>query len=89
MNYTVLAAQPNRHFKYVVDIDRMLEFHASRQWMSATYGFTESIEKDLPDTNPHWAFLLAVTSYQIYLQGDEELTWFKIKWGEAHWIKDT
>jgi hypothetical protein len=82
MYYTVVEAQPNRHFKYVVDIYRMLEFHTARQWMSATYGFTQSIEKDLPDTNPHWAFLLSVTSYQIYLQGDEELSWFKIRYGD-------
>jgi hypothetical protein len=82
MYYTVVEAQPNRHFKYIVDIDRMLEFHTARQWLSATYGFTESIEKDLPDTNPHWAFLLAVTSYQIYLQGNEELAWFKMRYGD-------
>jgi hypothetical protein len=82
MYYTVVEAQPNRHFKYVVDIYRMLEFHTVRQWMSATYGFTQSIEKDFPDTNPHWAFLLSVTSYQIYLQSDEELTWFKIRYGD-------
>ena len=82
MNYTVIDAQPNKHFKYIVNIHRMLEFHEARQWMSKTYGFTEDIIKDLPNTNLHWAFFLKFSTHKIYLQGDEELSWFKIRWGE-------
>ena len=73
----------------MVDIDRMREFHTARQWLSATYGFADSVEKDLPNTNPHWAFLLKFATHKIYLQGDEELSWFKIKWGEACRIRDS
>ena len=82
MNYTLIDAQPNDHFKYIVNIHRMLEFHAARQWMSQTYGFTEDIEEDKPNINEHWAFFLKFSTHKIYLRGDEELSWFKIRWGD-------
>ena len=82
VNYSIHDAQPNDHFKYIVNIHRMLEFHAARQWMSQTYGFTEDIEEDKPNINEHWAFFLKFSTHKIYLQGDEELSWFKIRWGD-------
>jgi hypothetical protein len=50
--------------------------------MSATYGYSEDLKKDQPATNPHWAFTINWKLHKIYLRGDEELSWFKIKHGD-------
>jgi len=81
MNYSIHDAQPNKYFKYIVSVQYMLDFHRVRQWMSETYGFSEDIDLDQPATNPHWAFFLKFSIHKIYLQGDEELNWFQLKWG--------
>ena len=60
----------------------MLDFHRTRQWLSTTYGYSDVIdEENVP--NEHWAFMIRLSSYMIYLRGDEELSWFKIKHGES------
>ena len=82
MKYDYDLALPNKHFKYIVNVRHMLDFHQVRQWMSETYGFSENIEEDGQMTNTHWAFFLKFNLHKIYLQGDEELSWFKIKWGD-------
>jgi uncharacterized protein (DUF2461 family) len=82
MKYTLEDAVPNRHFKYIVDLVQVLDFHEARKWMSGTYGYTEDLKKDLHDTNPHWAFTINWRNHKIYLRGDEELSWFKIRYGD-------
>lgn len=59
----------------------MLDFHSARQWMSESYGQSESIDKDVV-YNDHWAFYMKYNHYMLYVKDDQELTWFKIKYGE-------
>ena len=82
IKYTIEDAMPNKHFKYIIDIGKMLDFHIVRKWMSDTYGYTEDIRKDTPDVNKHWAFAIDWRRHKIYLRGDEELSWFKIRYGD-------
>jgi hypothetical protein len=60
----------------------MLDFHRARQWLSATYGYSDEYNDNGP-ANEHWAFIIRLTSNVVYLKGDEELSWFKIKYGES------
>jgi hypothetical protein len=81
MNYNLEDTLSNEYFRYIVDIGQVLDFHDARKWMSETYGYSEDLKKDRPDTNPHWAFAINWRLHKIYLKGDKELSWFKIKWG--------
>jgi len=83
MNYTVEDTVPNKHFKYIIDVPNMLDFHNTRKWLSDTYGYTEDLKKDQPKENVYWAFTVNWRDHKIYLRGDEELSWFKIRYGEA------
>jgi hypothetical protein len=60
----------------------MLDFHRTRQWLSNTYGYSDTIDEENPP-NEHWAFMIRLSTNMIYLKGDEELSWFKIKHGES------
>jgi hypothetical protein len=82
MTYHIDLAMPNQHFKYIINVQRMLDFHTVRKWMSETYGYSENIEEDGRMANAHWAFFLKFSLHKIYLRGDEELSWFKIRWGD-------
>ena len=82
MKYTLEDAIPNVHFKYIVTVVQMLDFHEVRKWMSETYGYTEDLKKDQPNTNPYWAFTINWRLLKIYLRGDKELSWFKIRYGD-------
>jgi hypothetical protein len=73
---------PNKYFKYIVAIESMIDFHLSRQWMSKTYGHSEDLKKNQHNSNSHWAFTISWRKHHIYLQGDEELAWFKIRHGD-------
>ena len=81
MKYTLEDTMPNRHFKYILDVPNMLDFHDTRKWLSNTYGYTEDLKKDRPGENVHWAFTVDWRNHKIYLKGNEELSWFQIKWG--------
>ena len=81
MNYTLEDTRPNEHFKYLIRIGRMLEFHAVRQWLSQTYGLAEQLGRDTIN-NPHWGFEIRMGASTVYLRGDEELSWFKIRHGD-------
>ena len=81
MNYSVQETTPNAHFKYLIRVVRMLEFDTIRKWMTQTYGLAEQMDRDTIH-NPHWGFEIRLGGCTIYLQGDEELSWFKIKYGE-------
>ena len=82
MKYTLEDALPNKYFDYIIDIVQVLDFHNARKWMSETYGYTEDLKKDQPDTNLHWAFTINWRNHKIYLKGGEELSWFKIRYGD-------
>jgi hypothetical protein len=82
MRYIVEDAIPNKYFKYIVDIGQVLDFHDVRKWMSETYGYSEDLKKDQPNANLHWAFTINFRIHKIYLRGDEELSWFKIRYGD-------
>jgi len=81
MNYTLEDTRPNNHFKYLIRIGRMLEFHAVRQWLSQTDGLAEQLDRDTIK-NPHWGFEIRMGASTVYLRGDEELSWFKIRHGD-------
>ena len=81
MNYTLEDTRPNDHFKYLIRIPRMLEFHNVRQWLSQTYGLAEQLDRETVN-NPHWGFEIRLGASTVYLRGDEELSWFRIKHGD-------
>jgi hypothetical protein len=81
MNYTVLETADPDHFKYFIRIARMIEFDTVRKWLSQTYGLAEHIDRDTVN-NPHWGFNIRLGGSIVYLRGDEELSWFRIKWGD-------
>jgi hypothetical protein len=72
----------NEHFKYNVKIPMMLDFHRVRQWLSMTYGYSGELNDDDP-LNKRWAFIIRLSSNVVYLKGEEEVAWFKIKYGES------
>ena len=59
----------------------ILDFHRVRQWLSATYGYSDILNDE--DVNEFWAFSIKLDYYMIYLKGDAELSWFKIKHVES------
>jgi hypothetical protein len=80
LKYTVEDTVPNEHFKYIIDVGTMLDFHNARQWLSETYGYTLDLKKDQPGNNIYWAFTINWRNHKIYLKGDKELSWFEMKW---------
>lgn len=81
MTYTLTTLTAAEHnFKYLIRVARMLEFHNIRQWLSQTYGLAEQMDRDTIN-NPHWGFEIRMGSNTVYLRDDEELGWFKIKYG--------
>jgi len=77
-----LSTIENKYFKYAIHIPMILDFHYVRQWMSTTYGYSDTYnEEKMP--NEHWAFMIKLSRYVVYLKSEEELTWFKIKHGES------
>jgi hypothetical protein len=59
----------------------MLDFHEARQWLTQTYGISDSTDKDV-EYNKHWAFFIKFQYYMLYVRDDQELSWFKMKYGE-------
>ena len=82
MKYSVHSTRDNRYFKHGIQIQGMLNFHAARNWFSQTYGIGDDISRDEPISNGHWAFHLVYQTYMIYVKGDDELAWFKLKYGQ-------
>jgi hypothetical protein len=84
MQYTVHRAAPEG-FEYGIAIDRMLDFHAARQWMIETYGHSENTNSPYwtlgESLEQHWSWSLAYQKYAIFLRSDRELSWFKMKFG--------
>jgi len=84
MNYSVHQTRDNRYFKHGIQIQGMLNFHEARNWFSSTYGYASTIAND-PVGNEHWSYHLVYQTYMIYVRGDEELSWFKLKYGEEQY----
>jgi hypothetical protein len=81
MKYSLQKTTPNTQFKYLIRVARMLEFDAVRKWMTQTYGMAEQIDRDTIH-NPYWGFEIRMGASTVYLRGDEELSWFKIRHGD-------
>jgi hypothetical protein len=81
MKYSVHLTRENKYFKHGIQVFEILDFHSARQWLSEAYGQSESVDRDVK-YNDHWAFYIKYNSYMLYVRGDEELSWFKIKYGE-------
>ena len=82
MNYSIHETSDQTHFKYFIRIYKMLEFDSVRKWITQTYGMAEQIDRDTIN-NPHWGFNIRLGGSIVYLRGDEELSWFKIRYGES------
>jgi hypothetical protein len=82
MNYSLHETRENQYFKHGIQITGMLNFHAVRNWFGQTYGPCESLAHGSKIDNLHWSYHVVYQTYMIYVQGDEELAWFKIKYGD-------
>ncbi len=84
MDYQIHTAAPDG-FEYGIAIDRMLDFHAARRWLLQTYGHSESTNSPYwtlgEHLELHWTWAIAYQNYAIFLKGDDELGWFKLKFG--------
>ena len=81
MKYYLHDTRENKYFKYGIQVNRMLDFHAVRRWCTETYGVGADISRDEPISNENWSFYIIYQQYMIYLKGDEQLNWFKLKYG--------
>jgi hypothetical protein len=70
-------------FDHAFSFDSILEFHDARRWMVQTYGLGTDVKNAEinADTAP-WGYYIVYQSYIIYLRGEEELSWFYMKYGE-------
>lgn len=83
MKYSLHETRENKYFKHGVQIlGTMLDFHEVRCWCTATYGTGADIDRDDPIENEHWAFFVKFQHHMIYLKGDDELAWFKLRYGD-------
>ena len=82
MKYSVHNTHDSRYFKYGIQIQGMLNFHEARNWFTRTYDIGDDISRNEPLLNGRWAFQLVYQTYMIYVKGDEELAWFKMKYGQ-------
>ncbi len=75
-------------FNYCIEIPAMLDFHEVRVWLTKTYGEDHKlvVDDDIIRNNvvAKWGYKLVYKRYLIYLLGDEEFAWFKLKFGEHH-----
>ena len=83
MKYSLHQTRDNRYFKHGIQIhNSMLDFHDVRRWFTETYGVGDDITKAGPLENGHWGFQVHYVVRMIYVKGDEELNWFKLKYGQ-------
>jgi hypothetical protein len=97
VRYETLAISDNVKasfgFSYCIEIPSMLDFHEVRVWLTKTYGEGHKffVGDDIINNNGRakWGYKLVYKRYLIYLLGDEEFAWFKLKFGEhyVHGIK--
>ena len=83
MKYSIHETRENKLYKHGIQVFSMLEYHGARKWLAETYGYGDSIDQDVDvNYNKHWSFYMKFNHYMLYVKGDEELSWFKIKFGE-------
>ena len=79
MKYTQFSSfRPE--YQYGITVDRMLDFHEARIWLQSNYGWCGIVAEPTYD-NEHWAYHIEYTNYLIYLRGDAELAWWRLRWG--------
>ena len=81
MKYYLHTTRETENFKYGIQINDMLDFHKARRWCSDTYGFSACVTTDDGVAHDHWAYYIVYQQYTMYFKGDEELSWFKMRWG--------
>ena len=86
MKYSIHETIEQSYFKYGIEVFGMLNFHRVRQWFNKTYGFSTNVDYNQPISNEHWAYHIVYKTYVFYVQGDEELAWFKLKYGQEELI---
>jgi hypothetical protein len=80
MQYTQFASSL-APYQHGIQVNRMLEFHECRIWLQETWGWHGSVAPQPDYQNPYWSYHIEYSNYMIYLQGDEELSWFRMRWG--------
>jgi hypothetical protein len=80
-------------FEYMVDwrktanVSGVIPFHYARKWCNETWGFGTDVDSHVvamlagEQVNPCWAYCAQYDQYRIYLAGDAELSWFKLRHG--------
>lgn len=82
------------HFKYHIEVNVLKpNYHAVREWMWQTWGASKEISEWLYDwaratknntdmycQNEHWAWQNDNYCKRLYLKGEEELIFFKLRW---------
>ena len=70
-------------YQYVTNIKRMMDFHAVRTWCNESFGISE---RDVLIHGRYvaeqWAWHLDYQRHRVFLKSEQELTWFKLKFGE-------
>lgn len=61
----------------------MLDFHAAWRWCQQTFGQSDDIwlGQYVGATSSRWAWTIDTSDKRIYLATEQELTWFKLKFG--------
>ena len=84
IRYRLHNTRDNRYFKYGIQVlNSMLDFHDVRIWFTQTYGTGNDLTRDEPIENKHWGFIVKYQHYIIYIKGEEELNWFKLRYGDT------
>ena len=70
-----------------LNVSGVITFHHARKWCNETWGFGTDVDthdvalRAGEQVNPHWAYDAQYNQYRIYLAGDQELAWFRLKFG--------
>jgi len=67
----------------VIATERILDLHYIRHWLTQCYGPCETLAHGNKIDNTYWTYDILYNYYIIRLLGDEELNWFKLKYGES------
>jgi len=85
MRYSLyLEPDEGKTFKYILEIAGILDFHKARNWLTDTYGPCETLAHGDKVDNKHWTYHIVYHHYVLRIFDDEELSWFKLKYGEPN-----
>ena len=74
-------------WRKTLNVSGVIPFHHARKWCNETWGFGTDVDTHWAaqqageEVNPHWAYDAQYNQYRIYLTGDPELVWFRLKFG--------